>query len=248
MSVLGKNMLSSKQINSSLANLSYLKPASELIPGFDPRFDLASANQVNEIYQANMSRMRPSIYAIGPEIASTTGRTHMFDFANSSFLNNDIAMAHVLRKMSKVESALESFKDQIIIDLGAGSESGGFELACKLGARAYIAVEYCFTPWLVKSLAESNPENPIPYAVIYSDIAQVLEHLPSNSFAFFIAGIDDCLFDDNNKTRSAIERLVPLSRSERGSCLMYMNYLQPYNLNLPLHDLSHNYYLGTPAS
>lgn len=94
----------------------------------------------------------------------------------------------------KVEEIKESFKDTVIIDIGAGRYKIGYNLACALGAKGYIAVE----PFNFHDLArdfsrqDANPEdNPIPFNIVAEDGLSFLERLPTESVLTFTFGLGD---------------------------------------------------------
>jgi hypothetical protein len=113
------------------------------------------------------------------------------------------------------------FRDQIVIDLGAGRMTDGYLFARDLGASAYIAVEFCFTPMLVRNLSElSSQERSIPCAVIYDSIEQVLPAIPKRSVSFICAGIDDT-FAGFGAVQASISQHLPSALHPQGAFFLY---------------------------
>lgn len=222
--------------------------ASQIIPELSSEFDVSSKDHADRIYGDLITKTPPSSLQMGPELPSTTGRNHIFNCASTSFLSCPSFSNTVLKKLLNATNT-NPFQGQIIIDLGAGRTAGGYELATKLGAQAYIAVEYCFAPWLINAIEESRPETPIPYAVIYSEIAKVLEQLPAGRCSFFISAIDDSLFYDENKTKNAIESYVDKALHKDGYCLIYSNnWHKTYEIPLLYQYVDHGVYLAQPLT
>jgi len=85
-----------------------------------------------------------------------------------------------------------TFRDQLVLDLGAGKESTGYCVARDLGARAYIGVDFCFPAELHAAIQGlSDAERTIPYAIVYTSIQEIISAIPNDSCSFICAGIDD---------------------------------------------------------
>lgn len=83
-----------------------------------------------------------------------------------------------------------------IVDIGAGSSSNGYELACLLGASAYIAIEPFYYSELVRSIDDFQKDNQdnslsfIPYLCLAESVHTAVKRLPDNSVSFMCFGID----------------------------------------------------------
>lgn len=86
------------------------------------------------------------------------------------------------------------FQDQVVVDLGAGEESNGYEIAKDAGAKAYVGVEPYFANNLKQVLEYdsgwSPPEEAMPFSVAKTDMLSFLSALKDNSVSILISGID----------------------------------------------------------
>ena len=116
------------------------------------------------------------------------------------------------------------FGGQIVVDLGAGSDLIGYKVACKAGAKGYVAVEPYFAtdaavnlairkglykpsnefmiPFDVKSSSEPIPTN-IPAALVGETMLTFLQRLPNNSVSILMSGIDRLIMP-NSAYRAAV--------------------------------------------
>lgn len=107
-----------------------------------------------------------------------------------------------------LEKIRESFKDKVIVDIGAGRFSKGYDLACYLNAKGYIAVEpfndsYLFEFMLnqkdkkgrkIKSSTSFKKDTiteSIPLNIVAEDGVSFLKRLPDNSAVVFTFGIEE---------------------------------------------------------
>lgn len=106
-----------------------------------------------------------------------------------------------------LEKIRGSFKDKVVVDIGAGRFSKGYDLACYLNAKGYIAVEpfndsYLFESMLnqkdkkgrkAKSSTSFNKDvtlTSIPLNIVAEDGVSFLKRLPDNSAVVFTFGIE----------------------------------------------------------
>ncbi|MEK7587028.1 MAG: hypothetical protein AAB453_04125 [Patescibacteria group bacterium] len=111
--------------------------------------------------------------------------------------------------IEKIEQLRESFKDKVVVEIGT-YHSGGYELACLLSARAYIAVEPNYYNRLIHSFLQLNEEKitervheveslkdldvkSIPFNFVSEDGLTFLRRLPDNSVIPLDIGISDLL-------------------------------------------------------
>ncbi|MGM5480561.1 MAG: hypothetical protein ACQESC_03820 [Nanobdellota archaeon] len=103
---------------------------------------------------------------------------------------------------------IQLFKDQIFVDLGAGADSTGYEIAKELGAIAYIGVE----PYNTRELKESlDGKISMPSFVIEQDILFALDNMPGDSASFFMSGVDQSVIPPyREKNIRYIERITEI--------------------------------------
>lgn len=126
------------------------------------------------------------------------------------------------------EKIAKIFENQIIIDLGAGRQSYGYELAVLFKARGYIAVDPNNAEFLrdryqdkdMESLLNTSQiyerydfgkDQLIPWAIIESDMLSFLESVDDGQVSVLLSGIDDFIIEDKEyrkKTRKEIERVL----------------------------------------
>lgn len=117
--------------------------------------------------------------------------------------------------------AINGFREQIVIDLGAGKTADGYLLARDLRARAYIGVDFCFAPSLIESVDNLPPsEKTIDYSIIYDSIENLLPALPPLSCSFISAGIDDA-FPGFDELLKSMEIHLPRTVHPDGACLLF---------------------------
>jgi hypothetical protein len=116
---------------------------------------------------------------------------------------------------------VNGFRDQIVIDLGAGETADGYLLARDLGARAYIGVEYCFAASLIENIDELPPsDRTIDYSIIYDSIENLLPVLPPLSCSFIFAGLDDT-FPGFDQLPTSMGIHLPRTLHIDGACLLF---------------------------
>ncbi|MDO8509886.1 MAG: hypothetical protein Q7S24_01965 [bacterium] len=124
------------------------------------------------------------------------------------------------------------FKDQVVVELGAGKEYGGIMVSEKFGAKGHVAVELHHAQELlkhvdsntefVKKLQVEHPEriefSPIPISVAAEDMLTFLRRLPDHSVSIYMSGIDGAILGDGtyrNDVAKEIERVL----SPNGGCI-----------------------------
>lgn len=189
-----------------------LVPASRILPGLGQQFDLSTAAEFTERY-----------HAIQSGGSSPTWSYRASDGSNISLFHDTPLLRHTDYDKAPFlfPEGVNGYRDQIVIDLGAGQKTDGYLFARDLGARAYIAVEFCFTPMLARNLEELAPqERKVPCAVIYDSIEQVLPAIPQHSASFICAGIDDT-FRGFDTLRTSISQHIPHALHRHGAFLLY---------------------------
>ena len=189
-----------------------LLPASHILPGLGREFDISTESDLLSRFQAIQSKAPSPYWSYRTSEGSAISLFHDTPLIEHS----DLCKARYL-----FPEGTNGFRDQIVVDLGAGRLADGYLLARDFGARAYIAVDFCFAPMLAKSINELAPrERTIPCAIVYDSIEQVLPAVPKRSVSFICSGIDDTLpgFD---KLHASITQYVPDRLHEQGALLLY---------------------------
>jgi len=126
-----------------------------------------------------------------------------------------------------------SFRDQVVVDLGAGFEPHGYLLARDLGARAYVAVDFAHAATLARNISELPPaDRTIPFAVIYDNLTRVLPHLPPRSCSFLAFGIDDT-FADYQDSEAAMTTYLPDALHPSGGALIMAALIGGRKIEIP---------------
>ena len=103
-----------------------------------------------------------------------------------------------------------SFKNQLVIEIGAGCFHFGYALAELLEARAYIGVEPFFADHLIRNInqyASKRSIKRIPYTVVPEDILTFLRRIPDGLVSIFAFGIEKCILEDKHY-RSNVEKEI----------------------------------------
>ncbi len=102
-------------------------------------------------------------------------------------------------------SDYSGLKDRIVVDLGAGNDEAGYELARIVGAKGYVGVEPFYTRQLADALKVNSMKNPslfeerehIPYSVLCEDMLRTLMRIPDGSVSLMAGAIDDFIIPRN---------------------------------------------------
>ncbi|MEY4669838.1 MAG: hypothetical protein RL518_2537 [Pseudomonadota bacterium] len=194
-------------------------PASSLVSGLNEKFDLVHPSEFRNRYD----HIQSSGYVAPLTHRTTTGEA-------ITLFHDSPLLTHSLLDNARYyfPEGINGFRDQIVIDLGAGAAADGYLIARDLGARAYIGVDFCFAPTLLTSIESlSHFERTIPYSVIYDSIEEILPALPPRSCSFICAGIDDSFpgFEELPK-RMGIH--LPKTLHRDGACLLFSYNLESF--------------------
>lgn len=127
----------------------------------------------------------------------------------------------MIRRPEQIENVKKYLAGQIIVDLGAGDDGQGREIAKAVAARSYVAVEPNFYEQLTDSLSDTYVEKMmrrdikakgsftgdrdfdekklaiyekrIPYGIAAVDMLSFLQALPDNSVSVLLGGIDNAI-------------------------------------------------------
>lgn len=162
------------------------------------------------------------------------------DFVNP-FLNTQIK--NLTWDKGAYEVLGERFKDQILVDLGAG-RSQGYLIGVLLGCKGYVGVEKFFSKQLTESVRKTSlksveanfekaeffleelfqAEKPemhlVPASIVSEDMLSFLQRLPDSSVSILASGIDEHVIPDNNY-RAEISKELERVLSRNGMCITY---------------------------
>lgn len=142
----------------------------------------------------------------------------------------------------------ETLRNQIVVELGAGMESYGYEIARESGAKAFIAVEPHYIKRLESSIVsairvansseqeeEESQESAMKVALVQDDMLHFLMRVPIESISIIILGIDDeILPDPGYRIKVASEILKTLSK--KGAVI------HQFQTAMPTEDLEEEYF------
>jgi len=117
-------------------------------------------------------------------------------------------------------------KDQIIVDLGAGSTKDGYLLSEELGARAYIGVDEYYSESLKRDLENSKEDKKIPFSVVSKDMLTFLRGLPDNSVSILMSGINASLLS-NERYRKEVLAEIERVLDPEGAFLSFASDINP---------------------
>jgi hypothetical protein len=113
------------------------------------------------------------------------------------------------KKITAEKTLNAAFKDQTVVDLGAGAYMNGYLLVARAGAKSFIAVEPYFTEEAMESIAEHKKRKQIsidkkkyqlkdvPTALVAEDMLGFLKRVPDNSVSVLCSGIDRDVIDND---------------------------------------------------
>lgn len=196
-------------------------PASNVLTGLGAQFDLSMNSDYLRRYDAIQS----------------AGQSQNWSYRTSN--GGLISMYHdtpMIGQMNIVDSAkhlfpegANGFREQIVVDLGAGRTTDGYLVARDLGARAYVAVEFCFAASLRMNFDKlASNEKTIPHAIIYDAIEEVLPALPPQSASFICSGLDET-FPEFDRLLKSISSELPEKLHPQGSCLLLSSVHQRFS-------------------
>lgn len=127
------------------------------------------------------------------------------------------------RNIEAATALREVFRDQIVVDIGAGKRSFGYEFSLSVEARAYVAIEPFLGKDLEKDITRFDQEripsqHKIPVAIVPEDGLTFLRRLPDNSASLFLSGIDDVIIP-NREYMVALFQEMQRVLSEKGGIL-----------------------------
>ncbi len=109
---------------------------------------------------------------------------------------NEFATSFSANSLSSIEQQRDLkrklkryFKNQIIVDLGAGKNIRGLQIATALDAKGYIGVESNWPKQLHDIIKRKEETLKIPVAVVPEDMLSFLQRLPDKSVGVMAHGI-----------------------------------------------------------
>jgi|SRR3989344_380202 len=144
--------------------------------------------------------------ALDTKIAPPKNYPKEFDPIYTPYSDYALEMIGKLNK-DQMCALKESFKKKIIVDIGAGRFTKGYDLACILEAKGYVAVEpfnfnYLLEDFLLQSgnlgrksqwssTKKGTKFDPIPYNIVAEDGLNFLRRIPDHSVVVFTFGLND---------------------------------------------------------
>ena len=131
-----------------------------------------------------------------------------------------------------LEEVKKYFKNQIVVDLGCGTDLSMYRVCCISESKGYIGVDKEYVPTLAHKLLSNdiwekhdkelikisetikprlNYERKVPAALAYEDALTFLKRLPDDSVSISASGLDIDVIPNNEKTQEIekeIERVL----------------------------------------
>jgi hypothetical protein len=159
----------------------------------------------------------------------------------------EISLCPVIRCGEKIETSflshakiffddlidVQPYKDQIVVDLGAGIMPYGLKISESLGAKGYIAVE----PNFPNSLRENIYSHSIPFTIIPEDMLTFLRRLPDESVSILTSGIDECILQSKEYITS-VEEEIERTLHQLGTYINYCSLFKPKGLKRISEDMN----------
>jgi hypothetical protein len=109
----------------------------------------------------------------------------------------------------------DRLRGKVVVDLGAGKDVQGYEVARMVGAKGYVGVEPFFArdllqrmedylgsePWTLKERAH------IPASVVCDDMLRTLKRIPDDSVSLMAGAIDDCILGYSSEERDYVSEV-----------------------------------------
>jgi len=136
-------------------------------------------------------------------------------------LSDEPRMSIVYNELSKKKQNFDELKNQVLVDLGAGSFGQAYlTFAQEYGCKAYIAVEPIFYEKLHMRLSQKPG---ISKAVIAEDMLTFLKRLPNNSVSFIISGVE---YLPRPKYINAVKEEIKRTLHKKGVCLIFESQIK----------------------
>ncbi len=164
-----------------------------------------------------------------------------------SFIDPCIELLHEkIQQDPDAFNAFSYFKDQIVVDLGAGIYWRPYMLMCKAEARGYIGVDKFWAQRLAESLefASRNLKKIdagisvfelIPVSVAAEDMLSFLKRVPRASVSVFHSGLEDSVISDL-KYRAAMAKEIERVLHPHGAYVSHQLAFPVSKLKLVIDD------------
>jgi ubiquinone/menaquinone biosynthesis C-methylase UbiE len=126
-----------------------------------------------------------------------------------------------------IAPSLAAFKDQIIVDLGAGISSSGYQIAQLVGAKHYIGVERFNADRLQPAIERIGAK--LPFTVVKEDMLTYLQSIQASSVSIIAAGIDTTILQSELK-RDAVAAEIERVLHPEGVFLSVWSDIMPKNI------------------
>ena len=133
----------------------------------------------------------------------------------------DVIFADIMLNTCKPFEKLKVLQGEVVVDIGAGTNHFGYELACAHGARMYVGVEGFEHNFRMLTAAhqERSPTSSIPRFLILEDMCSFLKRLPDRSVSIIASGIDEfVIFDRSYAADTGAQFARVLSENGIASC------------------------------
>ncbi len=225
----------------------FIVPVEEIIPGIKPKRDIRQeienidlgAPFPDQFVGLLADRIEPWIFnekSVKEEIKKRR-KTWDYVLRDAEKRNIPTMKKRALERISELRSDIENkspltsifryFRNQIVVDLGAGESYYLHNLASILGAKAYVGVEKYHANTLKENIGRSTPETierdfdrgpanvePIPAAIESEDMLSFLRRLPDNSVSIFASGIDRNIICDNEYLQAVRDEIARVLHPE----------------------------------
>lgn len=178
---------------------------------------------------------------IRPEYPFLSGNYGIHDIGLTDYASwAEDLLQDLEKKYILAEETINNFKNQIVVDLGAGAFEIGYFLAVMGGAKAYIGVEPYYYGELFVFLSDVEylcnttyfnmklkKEDLIPASIVNLDMLKFIKLLPDNSVSFLACGIGKPKVIDERYADN-VKKVIPQKLNQNGVFICYQsNDLSP---------------------
>ena len=137
----------------------------------------------------------------------------------------------MLERSDCLNDARQHFKDNILVDLGAGRNIDGYILANTALAKAYIGVEQYHSNALNTILSDMQYvrerlkcKKLIPASIAAEDMLSFLTRLPDDSVAVLTSGIDLVILSDDDYAKEVDQEIARVLHPDSAYLSFYSNF------------------------
>lgn len=189
----------------------------------------------------NTDNMVPIEEALSNEDVQKRLRDNMRDIGTPT-LFTEYAYDALIEARDKLRPSFESaFKDKVVVDLGAGKNTVGYQIASLAGARAYVAVEPLGYHSLERRLKGQSTrevmdegQKPVEYTLVPEDMLTFLRRLPPDSVSVFSSAIDREVLP-NREYQAKVEKEIERVLNPGGAYINFSSVFRPSGLQYTHH-------------